>query len=366
MNRDKITYDLGKKLTVAKGTFGPVVSALLGYVFLGKKQLKDGSFVSTCWLTFCYLPVAPMDTYQISSSWRRGKIPKVYGVDEFIPMERRTIGFDYFQAFSSGLIVWAPIFSLLFFLFIYPVATLIGLFVLSSTFGLYQLSRKSKVNSDLQEPASLEHLATFEVHPEQEKKIAAAKISVLKPAPLKNVVPPKATAPIAPITSTIAVTAAPAALAPKPAPALKPISKQATKKATESAIPSPTFREPTLEGMGRFSGFAKAPAVIPVEVVYEKHGHGLDFLGILNVLLVFGYVYAEGYFLSSSRPLPDLVYKVFVTLYQNHLLSIISFNLGLVLVLFRNKFIGILLIVLAFGIFFGLDIKLWNYLLAGI
>jgi hypothetical protein len=329
MNTNKIKYDLEESLKKTSGTVKPILSKFLGYIFLGKKHLKDGSYIRTCWLTFFYFPIAPLDTYRIVGDTEKGLFPKNYKVDEFLPFQKTQIQFDYFQVLTSGLIIWAPAFSVIFFALIYPLAVLAGVLISVASFSIYQLSRTP--NPDLPKHNTIAELKSRLLEKPQ-----------IVTEPKRTLEKSKKTIPKVPVAKQSI---------PIPKPNYQNVEEILPPLPEEKYIP---------EGNGRFGGFAPVKS----EVIEEKHGHGLISLGILNILLVLIYLFYFGYFKVSNEitGLTVWVYKIFIFLGKNYLLALISFNIGLVIALLRSKVIGVILILFAVGLFMHLDAKFWDYL----
>jgi hypothetical protein len=65
-----------------------------GTTVLGKRDfLLDGTYITTAWLTVCWIPVAPLESYRISS---RGL--SSFLIHEVLPLNRKQVAFTYSYA----------------------------------------------------------------------------------------------------------------------------------------------------------------------------------------------------------------------------------------------------------------------------
>ncbi len=91
---------------------------LIGKAFYGKKnKAKDGSYTTTLWMSFCYFPIFPYDTYRMMTK-PKGILPTIFKFDDFIYYRCFRLPFDWYQVAYTFTITWgaflAFFYSLLF------------------------------------------------------------------------------------------------------------------------------------------------------------------------------------------------------------------------------------------------------------
>jgi hypothetical protein len=88
----------------------------IGKAFYGNKQVskKDGSYTSTLWLSVCYLPIIPYDTYRIFTPEKKGLLPRVYTFDEYIFNKCIKLKFDWMQIASTLITSWVSLWAFMY------------------------------------------------------------------------------------------------------------------------------------------------------------------------------------------------------------------------------------------------------------
>lgn len=341
INKDKITDIVSDVTERSKPVYSnfirPILETFGGYGFYGKRNIaKDGSYTTTLWLVFCYFPIHPLDSYRIHAEDEK-LASKVYGIDDFMPFDIFKIEFDWVESVSTMVAFWLPVLTVVFFLFIYPLAVLPGILVLAASVATYQLQKHSRKQNTPQPPAAGENLPKKVPTPS-----AFGNTVTFESMPVPK---PK----IAPIPAKVPL--------PKPPRASTPAKR--VQASASANLYSASVLTSSRSNIGHFPPVIE----IPDHPRRREARLGLNFLGILNIALVLGYVYYFGLIgLLAHNSTTATITTILTILTRSHLLAIVSFNLGVGLALFRSKTIGIILILLAAALFLNLHTTLWTQL----
>jgi hypothetical protein len=374
---------------------------ILGKAFYGRKQVskKDGSYTATMWLSFCYLPIVPYDTYRILKP-DPGLLPQIFDFDEYIMVKSARLPFDWWQVVTTILSIYgfmvAVIYAAMFLTYEYGT---VALGVLAAVLGAgflvmlimddYMLHHSSKHVQDHHEQPHLVPVLKPKPPALPQPKTAPVmeppQITSPEPAPQSRTIHVTEPGPEiisfhepVPVHVILAKPIKPRALAKpeprheeeifhKPVPALPSVQPMVVNLAQSTAQALPQGRplkfDPNkiLEWGAQEEMFAQLQQQ---QSIPDKEGMQVpDWLALLNIIAIGGQVLMEFYFmlhLAQPRWMSEM-YGVFEMLSKYSFLSLTGIML-FILTFRRTPVIAYPLIILALLTLFKAQNYLFDYL----
>ena len=351
-----------------KNKLSSVSLSFLGQTFYGKSKVskKDGSYTTTLWYVFVYLPLMPIDSFRVMPGEIPSAIPpKVFAMDDFIGYDTKKVPLDWVEVISTLIVFWVPVMFYILLFTGFPLTMLLVTVGISLGTVGYEMKRKNAAKHPAIPTTAFSTTASappkLSFYSKLLKSFSSPKKSVAEPKPANvpspTPAPPPMTAVIQPPPANISM-AEPPRLAMIQPPPMEPVHGE-TLRSTDFKdlhIWDDLFKTEQEKKELRSKQLAYVQAS-------SKLGDFMIVVGFVDLLVMIAYFFMYAYFQieSTLKSYEIVFYQIQEFLGKGHNLSIAGVVVG-VSVFFTNKLLGIILIALAIVLYFGLHVAFVNYL----